>query len=134
MWVMGQVVGLELWVVVWRLVGFSCLFDGGFGVLGSVVFFFSCCDWCLKEEVGMAKLGTGLIWMVVELALERKKIKAFFKLQQGIYWWVVVLGLDWWWVDEKERKTERWRTKMKREEREIFYIILLCNLYYLNIL
>ena len=43
MWVVGQVVGLELWVkwvVVWRLVGFSYLFDGGFGVLGSMVFFF----------------------------------------------------------------------------------------------
>ena len=40
MWVVGQVVGLELWVrwvVVWRLVGFSWLFDGGssgFGTLG----------------------------------------------------------------------------------------------------
>ena len=40
MWVVGQVVGLELWVrwvVVWRLVGFSWLFNGGssgFGTLG----------------------------------------------------------------------------------------------------
>ena len=30
----------------------------------------------------------------------------------GMYCWVVVLGLGWWWVDEKERKTERRRTKM----------------------
>ena len=42
MWVVGQVVGLELWVkwvVVCRLVGFSWLFDGGsfgFGTLGAV--------------------------------------------------------------------------------------------------
>ena len=56
MWVVGQVVGLELlvrWVVVRRLVGFSwlfdggsfgfrTLFDGGFGDL--VFFFFPCCD------------------------------------------------------------------------------------------
>ena len=60
--------------------GFSYLFDGGFGVLGSMVFFFfSCCDWCLKEEVGMAELGTGLIWMVAELALERKN-QGFFQV------------------------------------------------------
>ena len=32
----------------------------------------------------------------------------------------------------RERKTERWRIEMKKEEREIFYIILLCNLYYFN--
>ena len=42
MWVVGEVVGLELWVkwvVVCRLVGFSWLFDGGsfgFGTLGAV--------------------------------------------------------------------------------------------------
>ena len=41
----------------------------GFGVLGSVCVcfsfsFFSYCDRCLKEEVGMAELGMGLIWMV----------------------------------------------------------------------
>ena len=41
MWVVGQLVGLDLWVrwvVVWRLVGFSWLFDGGssrFGTLGA---------------------------------------------------------------------------------------------------
>ena len=57
---------------------------------------------------------------MAELALERKKIKAFFKLQQCMYWWVVVLSLGWWWVNETERKMERWRTEMKREERQIF--------------
>ena len=41
MWVVGQLVGLDLWVrwvVVWRLVGLSWLFDGGssrFGTLGA---------------------------------------------------------------------------------------------------
>ena len=55
---------------------------------------------------------------MAKLALQRKKkIKVFFKFQQGVYCWVVVLGLGWWWVDEKERKTERRRTEMKREER-----------------
>ena len=33
--------------------------NGRFGALGSVVFFFFCCDRCLKEEVGMAKVGHG---------------------------------------------------------------------------
>ena len=56
-----------------------------------------------------------------------------------VYCWVVVLGLSWWWVDEKERKIERQRTEMKIEERRekrerFFYIILFCNLYYFNIL
>ena len=58
-------------------------------------------------------------------------------MQQGLYWWVVVLDLGWWWVDEKERKTERRRIERERErerEREIFYIISLCNLYYFNVL
>ena len=39
--------------------------------------------------------------------------------------------------DEKERKTQRRRTEMKREEkreRDFFYIILFCNIYYFNIL
>ena len=39
MWVVGQVVGLELWVrwvVVWKLVGFSWLFNGGSSGLGVV--------------------------------------------------------------------------------------------------
>ena len=46
------------------------------------------------------------------------------------------MGLGWWWVDEKERKTERRRTKLKREVRRerFFYINLFCNLYYFNIL
>ena len=57
----------------------------------------------------------------------------------SVYCWVVVLGLGWWWVDEKERKIERQRTEMKIEERRekrerFFYIILFCNLYYFNIL
>ena len=33
---------------------------GGFGFVGFcfvLFFFFFCCDWCLKEEVGMAELG-----------------------------------------------------------------------------
>ena len=31
---------------------------------------------------------------------------------------LTVLGWGWWWVDdEKERKTKRQRTEMKREER-----------------
>ena len=48
---------------------------------------------------------------------------------------IVVLGLGWWWVDEKERKIERRRTEMKREGREFFFnIILFINLYYFNIL
>ena len=93
----------------------------------------------------MAELVMGLIWMVAEFYLcsfflceygrigieEGKKNQGFFQVA-GVYWWVVLLGLGWWWVDEKEGKTERWRTEMKREEREIFYIILLCNLYYFN--
>ena len=46
------------------------------------------------------------------------------------------MGLGWWWVDEKERKTERRRTKLKREVRRerFFYSNLFCNLYYFNIL
>ena len=46
------------------------------------------------------------------------------------------MGLGWWWVDEKERKTERRRTRLKREVRRerFFYINLFCNLYYFNIL
>ena len=46
------------------------------------------------------------------------------------------MGLGWWWVDEKERKIERRRTKLKREVRRerFFYINLFCNLYYFNIL
>ena len=46
-------------------------------------------------------------------------------------WWVVVLGLGWWWVDEKEGKTERWRTEMKREERRErgFFILFYCVIY-----
>ena len=46
------------------------------------------------------------------------------------------MGLGWWWVDEKERKTKRRRTKLKREvRRERFsYINLFCNLYYFNLL
>ena len=28
----------------------------------------------------------------------------------------------------RERKTERWRIEMKKEEREIFYIILICSM------
>ena len=97
--------------------------------------------------MGIAELGTSLIWMVAEFYLcyfflceygkigieEGKKNQGFFQVA-GVYWWVVLLGLGWWWVDEKEGKTERRRTEMKREEREIFYIILLCNLYYFNML
>ena len=37
--------------------------------LGFVDFFFFLCDQCLKEEVGMAELGMGLIWMVAEFYL-----------------------------------------------------------------
>ena len=74
---------------------------------------------------------------MAELALKRKnKNQGFFPVA-GVNWWVVVLGLGWWWVDEKEGKTERWRTEMKREERRergFFYIILLCNLYDFNML
>ena len=46
------------------------------------------------------------------------------------------MGLGWWWVDEKERKIERRRTRLKREVRRerFFYINLFCNLYYFNIL
>ena len=46
------------------------------------------------------------------------------------------MGLGWWWVDEKERKTERRRTRLKREVRRerFFYINLFCNLYYFNLL
>ena len=56
---------------------------------------------------------------MVELAWGRKKKwRLFFKSQQGVYCWVVVLGLGWWWVDEKERKIEWGRIEMKREERK----------------
>ena len=59
----------------------------GFGVLGSVVFFFFFGDRCIKEEVNMAELGMDLILMVaalsffvsmVELALKRKKRSSLF--------------------------------------------------------
>ena len=76
----------------------------------------------LSFFVNMAKLAVK----------RRKKNQGFFQVT-GVYWWVVVLGLGWWWVDERG-KIERRRTEMKREEREIFYIILFCNLYYFNIL
>ena len=92
----------------------------------------------------MDELGMGLIWMVVdfisalsffvsmaELALKRKnKNQGFFQVA-GVNWWVVVLGLGWWWVDEKEGKTERWRTEMKREERRErgFFILFYCVIY-----
>ena len=49
----------------------------------------------------------------------------------GWLYWVWVSGG---WMRKKERKIERWRTKMKRDEKEIFVIILFCNLYYFNIL
>ena len=52
--------------------------------------------------------------------MKRKKIKTFFKLPMCIGGWM------------RERKTERQSTEMKREEREILYTILLCNLYYFN--
>ena len=39
----------------WVLLGSVCV---------CVCFFFSYCDRCLKEEVGMAELGMGLIWMM----------------------------------------------------------------------
>ena len=40
-----------------------------FGFCGFFFFFFFLCDQCLKEEVGMAELGMGLIWMVAEFYL-----------------------------------------------------------------
>ena len=43
---------------------------------------------------------------------------------------LTVLGLGWWWVDdEKERKTKRQRIEMKRDEREIFFILFYSIIY-----
>ena len=41
----------------------------------------------------------------------------------GMYCWVVVLGLGWWWMDEKERDrvTEN-REKREERKREIFFL------------
>ena len=68
---------------------------------------------------------------MAELAVKRKKkIKNFFKLQACIGGW-----LFWVWVGGgcmRKGKAERQRIEVKREEREIFYIILLRNLYYFN--
>ena len=46
-------------------------------------------------------------------------LQKFFGVIHGsnVYCWVVVLGLGWWCLDEKERKTERRRIEMKRGER-----------------
>ena len=38
-----------------------------FGFCG--IFFLFCCDQCLKEDVGIAELGMGLIWMVAKFYL-----------------------------------------------------------------
>ena len=69
---------------------------------------------------------------MAELAVKRKKkkIKAFFKLQACIGGWLFWVWVGGGWM--REGKTERRRTEMMREEREFFYIILLCNLYYFN--
>ena len=47
--------------------GFCC--SGVIIVFGFCGIFFFLCDQCLKEEVGMAELGMGLIWMVAEFYL-----------------------------------------------------------------
>ena len=47
-----------------------------------LVFFFFCCDWCLKEEVGMAKLGMAFCYWF-DLILEW----IFFFFFLGSWWW-----------------------------------------------
>ena len=121
---------------------------GSFGLRSGFFFFFfffPCCGQWLKEEVGI-----GLIWMVAEFYLcsfflslwvwlnwqwrekKKKKSRLFSSCRRVLVGSCSGFGLvGGGWEREKQRDGEhRW---IEKREREIFYIILLCNLYYFNI-
>ena len=57
---------------------------------------------------------------MAELAVKRKKIQHYFQVV-GVYWWVVVLGLGWWWVDERGKNRETENRDEERRERDFLY-------------